>query len=719
MTSIKCKFDISCNLEDFKKKTNFYDYFLNETFKDSFDLKIITFWSFIGVICLDTCGFKKTTSIFLILNIIMFSIIYSFNFQSYDENYKYSYIRIVIIFLLWLAIGFTLGSVTQLSQQILIKYYSLFSDLCNLKDEKGKGKEKKDEEKEEMVLYKLINKENENKEEEEKKEERKEEEEVEEEEDELDNFEKNKIEKIKKENIRNDITKEEKIRNIKKIFNSKPPIFIYINKNKNKNKKNSYNSFWFISITIMLGYLTKYGILIPLSENKRKNDEKYLPKNETDINIDNETNFIKINFYNQKIFLIICCIYILCTIISIFLYWLFQKCIIINKKKEKEKEENSCSDKLCIWKFFFEIINCLCYAESIKVKNTKSKIYCCKLCCETITNYYESICCNNNLFNCHDNQEKKCCCCKYNEDDFNKDYQCFCYCYQRKGFCNWINKFITNDAQKQIFPIMIIYLISKIIIIHSENLFNEILENSNDLTIKIYCLKALIFSCCLFILIISYFREVEKNKDNQKKRINLSKINRFINFIQNNGFSEYLLLLFFVSILSFNYLIYDLLGKFKNEEEKETFLFNAIITNKLFYFSLNFYCIDIYKKNKGKELLFSQSTLITIYLYIIDLIIWAIKLLNNNVLYFIQFGVTFIFSIFYFGFFLIIIMKIIFNIFKSFCIYIKGNFYWSCCCCYEYSGCRCCYSECCDSYCSYCKCCEICYCECCDKCFSH
>ena len=166
MTSIKCKFDISCNLEDFKKKTNFYDYFLNETFKDSIDLKIITFWSFIGVTCLDTCGFKKTTSIFLILNIIMFSIIYSFNFQSYDENYKYSYIRIVLVFLLWLAIGFTIGSVTQLSQQILIKYYSLFSDLCNLKDEKGKGKEKKDEEKEEMVLYKLINKENENKEEE-------------------------------------------------------------------------------------------------------------------------------------------------------------------------------------------------------------------------------------------------------------------------------------------------------------------------------------------------------------------------------------------------------------------------------------------------------------------------------------------------------------------------------------------------------------------------
>jgi len=211
----------------------------------------------------------------------------------------------------------------------------------------------------------------------------------------------------------------------------------------------------------MLGYLAKYLILIPISNLKRNNDEKYIhPTNETEKNYfpnqTNETIFKEKYNYNQNLFLLLCLIYLICILLSIFLYCLLQK-IILNEKKEEKKEEKSksCCDKICIWNFFYEFLHCICYIEKVRAKNKKPGAGCCKLCCETCCNYCELVFCNNNLVNCANSKnEKNCCCnyCRYNEDDYNKEYQFFCFCYQDKGCCNWINKFITNEAQKDIIP---------------------------------------------------------------------------------------------------------------------------------------------------------------------------------------------------------------------------------------------------------------------------
>jgi hypothetical protein len=68
-------------------------------------------------------------------------------------------------------------------------------------------------------------------------------------------------------------------------------------------------------------------------------------------------------------------------------------------------------------------------------------------------------------------------CCKYNEDDYDKDTQNFCYYYQEKSFCEWLDKFITNDIQKEIIPSMVLYFLSRLVTIGSEEDFNNKKDN--------------------------------------------------------------------------------------------------------------------------------------------------------------------------------------------------------------------------------------------------
>jgi len=87
------------------------------------------FWSFIGLEILDSCKFRITSSLLLILNIIMLCLIYIFDFRISDENY--SIIRIILLALLYLLHSLTLGSSSLISQQAAINIYSnlnLFSD---------------------------------------------------------------------------------------------------------------------------------------------------------------------------------------------------------------------------------------------------------------------------------------------------------------------------------------------------------------------------------------------------------------------------------------------------------------------------------------------------------------------------------------------------------------------------------------------------------------
>ena len=126
---MKCRLDISCNRNKFNQRKNFFNYLFSESRKESIDIDLMMFWSFIGLEILDSCKFRITSSLLLILNIIMLCLIYIFDFRISDENY--SIIRIILLAVLYLLHSLTLGSSSLISQQAAINIYSnlnLFSD---------------------------------------------------------------------------------------------------------------------------------------------------------------------------------------------------------------------------------------------------------------------------------------------------------------------------------------------------------------------------------------------------------------------------------------------------------------------------------------------------------------------------------------------------------------------------------------------------------------
>ena len=72
VVSLKCKFDISCDKEDFRKKANFFEYFLDQLLREPIDLNLILFWNFLGINLSNSFGFSLTSIIFLILKFFFF-----------------------------------------------------------------------------------------------------------------------------------------------------------------------------------------------------------------------------------------------------------------------------------------------------------------------------------------------------------------------------------------------------------------------------------------------------------------------------------------------------------------------------------------------------------------------------------------------------------------------------------------------------------------------
>lgn len=274
------------------------------------------------------------------------------------------------------------------------------------------------------------------------------------------------------------------------------------------------------------------------------------------------------------------------------------------KKEKKHKNKNK--GKCCVWKSFFQIFNCIFYIESTDVEN-KNKIGNCKLCGETFKNYCDNCYCS-------------CFCCKYNKDDYDKDSQLFCFCYQEKGYCDWIDKFLANDIQKELLLCMILYFISKLKTIGYEKEMKNINENEGfNLLEKMEFTIYLIFAPC----ILNYIRGKEDFINNKLSKIMIK---------------EFIYLLLFTSISEIVIFALDKKIGFRN-------LYYILIINKLFLFSLNYFCLNLAKNNERNEFLLSQSTLITIYLSIIEGIINLINYLigeNLDLIYNIQIKLSYI-----------------------------------------------------------------------------
>ena len=130
VSSLKCNFHNIFNYDrkEFINQTVFFYNFYNESIKISVDFNLMMFWNFIGLKCLNSCGFRKTSVAFLILNSIMIFTIIFFDFTIDDnENNIYTFSKIIAIFFLWIFFGITFGGSTLLSQQALIKCYTIIN----------------------------------------------------------------------------------------------------------------------------------------------------------------------------------------------------------------------------------------------------------------------------------------------------------------------------------------------------------------------------------------------------------------------------------------------------------------------------------------------------------------------------------------------------------------------------------------------------------------
>ena len=464
------------NLDDVKKaelvqKYNFYEIFLEKSKNNEIDFNLMMFTNIFGEMILNSTGFRFSSSISMFINCIPFFLIVNFNFDSYEENYKYNIYKIIYLIICYIFLFFGVGSSSLLSQKILIdsylkyKNYKISLDKKKLKKEikkqkRQKRREKKKEEIKTNIIKKIekefemgeIKKEKENDTDKDKDKEK-------------ENITKNennkntilncpKKEKIffsrsfMKKTVEFEISKKENEdlnQIIEKDKNDKKENLIEKEINNEDIKLNSINeilledstsefqiqkrtSKTFVSKKNKVELKRSNDIIVKMEEDLKYNENnkfdsfllvsisivlgffgKYILNIILDKYLQNNNKYNNVNeFISKKIFFnYIFIIYISSIVISIILYSIFSCCVFIIKKK-KVKEENSY--RIC------NFCGYILYTQDIATQN-RSKECCCwehlKLCEETF-----QYCCNRTIANalfCSDKKtyDDECCfCCK-------------------------------------------------------------------------------------------------------------------------------------------------------------------------------------------------------------------------------------------------------------------------------------------------------------------
>ena len=474
--------------------------------------------------------------------------------------------------------------------------------------------------------------------------------------------------------------------------------------------KNKFSYFFLICLTTITGYFLKYLFNIIIFErNEIKNDEYFgiigCDNNVTCFDIIfNDKNFSKSHpnefnnvvqriFNDDKIsFYAIAVIYLIAIVLSIILYIIVDTIFII-EKNEKDKDKNEKEKKNIIEK----IKQCLCkkgnkkenkykvceicgyiiYSENITLNEDDQKCECLKLICETLRDCInlviqslcvcfagfitkegreeiaeEDICCFNGKIN-----QICCCCCDFKKDDYQKREEFFCYCYQAKRKQSCLNKFMTSNVQKKIFPYMFEYFLLRIVTIGFEKKYYEIKDNEN------YSYDDNVINNTLNINVFKQMNETNNTDsfNNINEIFTNDDLYSFISFI-----GTFFLFIYFT--FSYNGYISMIAGESKYDDENDdkikkwskgilegthgillinslfslicsslylsneenslfqndNFVFIPILMNKFYHFLLVYFCISYSEENKKLELI-TGSTLISLYLSLWDLILYLLR----------------------------------------------------------------------------------------------
>ena len=705
-----------------QKDLNYYSLFYKNSFTEIFEFNLTMIMDFLGIIVLKSRGFRIASIIFMMINVVSLFLIASFDFSKFDfENRKMSILQILYLLLCYILLFVGVGSSALLSEQILIDSDEKYNKYLIESEKKELEKEKKGSK------YMNITKNNQG------------------EEDELKDNSISMNNLITSNVINNSASEVNDLKDINENVNVNKSIVNIKNIKKEKrwekrkedleqNKNYKFNSFFIVCISTILGYFGKYSINIFISN--IKNDYDNNMKNKTNITLqihilgDNKNPASDINNNDQKLFYYIIAIYCGCIILSIILYSIFLTIFTKNeKKKSKENEYSIC-----------QICGYTIYSEDIILKKNTPKCECIKLYFKTIKNFCNQSVCS--LLTCSeedDNKDKCCCCCvEYNEKDYEKNKEFFCYCYQAKRKQNWFNKFITNESHIKLFPYMLEYFLIQLTTIGFEEQYiiniesdcagqgknstsNEEIKcefKEREFFLLIFILTFILF----FYLTLSFsrvFKNMRTNYESTKSSINqILKEKKLTYKISNEILDGAHGVVFFNSIISFTFSLLKELDKGKElylTNRTNIFILTPILMNKFFYFTLIFYCIS-YNKLKGFELI-SSSSLISIYVALWNFAVIIIKSIAHiDILYYIQIIFSIIPALFSFFVILIHIVRsfLYCNLFKDFLCFFSfvflGGGLW-----FKYNNLEKSY---CHNTCKCCRCCcfclgKECYCDCC------
>ena len=339
-----------------------------------------------------------------------------------------------------------------------------------------------------------------------------------------------------------------------------------------------------------------------------------------------------------------------------------------NNEEEEQIEvvvEKKIDYKVC------EICGCNLYCESITLKDNPlgfckeclllsfhTCLNCSCLTCKMICNYFKRLyCC---IIYEKDNEDEELDELVEMTDDYKKNKECFCYCYQTKRIHYWLNKYLTSDVQREIFPYMIEYFILQLMTlgfekqyldfgnleksysysnITNESNFSEFFEfpffsnqTKNDtkidedtyniLNIKdLYTFLTFIGTFIYFFYFTLSFEGIFNGfKEKKEYKNKLVKTMQISNGILDGIHGILIFEGFFALIFSSIYLSND-----ENQIFKGIYLFLIpVLMNKFYNFTLIFYNIS-YSEQKKKYELISGSTLTSIYLTILELITSSIR----------------------------------------------------------------------------------------------
>ena len=602
------KYELTDFVSRYKSPYNFYEQYFNDISKNEIDFDLMMFWDFVGSLIYEYCNYTFTSILFFVLNSILIIFIGSFDFLDINEkNHKYSFFQILYISTIYFFLWITVGCSALLSQQIYIDSFQIFKKRENKKEIEKKIKSKEEEENKSKKNIEIKNEE---------------------------------LSEIKINSIQNNT----QLNNIQNKNNNNDQIEKKEKQiNEEKKGKNSTENFYMICIIIFSSFLINYIINRKITKYRKK----YISK-ELENNLNIEEAYVNIYLKDKKTFLLYVFIpYVSEIIISLIIYLIFYYCIFDKNRKEQKKIENNEENKenknkknddnltikkvsfkkICGYTIFDQTITVI-EEEKIKKKNCCSNYCECLLLIlisikECLKNTFCFICltissnengkkCNYNYCNCNCCNITSCCCCE--TVSFEQKERGFCICYQEKTKLKWFKDYISSEMQKLLAQYVLIIAFFQVLIIGFEIMYDEENENNQkNLAIPMLISFLIYIFTPLVVLLIFYILKDPLNKYLTNKGIQCVNIFNILSF--TIVLSIFLIFIPINAGFSFIYSIKYLINN------KKTYNTYHILWNKYSIYILNYIC----QVHDDEIEMLSNSTLVSVYLYILELIISLIK----------------------------------------------------------------------------------------------